>query len=100
MFDSRNGRDVNVSLALQQFFLLRNQDVRVFCLKDWLIFLEAVSYVVCGRICFSIVKESVGKSLNAHFFKYGSRLEVRMPTDRNLGPDLWSCKDAWASFGL
>ena len=56
--------------------------------------------MVCGRICSSIVKESVGKSLDAHFCKDGNRLEVRMPTGQNLGPDPWSCKHAWASFGL
>ena len=71
MIGFRNGREANASLALQPFFLLGNQDVRVFRLKDWLIFLGAVSYVVCERICSSIVKESVGKSLAGHLFKDG-----------------------------
>ena len=64
-----------MSLELQPFFLLGNQGVRVFRLKDWLIILGAVSYVVCGRICSSIVKESARKSLTDHLFKDGSRVE-------------------------
>ena len=60
---------------LQLFFLLGNQDVRVFRLKDWLIFLGVVSYVVCERICSSIIKELVGKSLADHLFKDGNQLE-------------------------
>ena len=76
-------------LCFNRFFVLGNQDVRVFCLKDWLIFLGAVSYMVCERICFSIVNESVGKSLAGYLFKDGSRLEGGrgMPIGRNLGPD-------------
>ena len=75
MIGFRNGREAGASLALQPFFLLGNQVVQVFCLKDWLIISRAVLYVVCGRIYSSIVKESVGKSLAGHLFKDGSRLE-------------------------
>ena len=71
----RNGREAGASLALQPFFLLGNQVVRVFRLKDWLIILGVVLYVFCGRIYSSIVKELAGKSLADHLFKYGSRLE-------------------------
>ena len=73
MIGFRNGREANTSLALQPFFLLGNQDVQIFRLKDWLIFLGAVSHVVCRRICFSIVKELAGKSLADHLFKDGNR---------------------------
>ena len=75
VFGFRNGREANAFLALQPFFLLGNQDVRIFRLKDWLIFLGAVSYVVCERICSSIIKELVWKSLASHLFKDGNRLE-------------------------
>ena len=71
----RNGREVGASFALQPFFLLGNQVVRVFRLKDRLIILKAVSYEVCGKICSSIVKESAGKSLADHLLKDGSQLE-------------------------
>ena len=74
MIGFRNGREVGASLALQMFFLLGNQ-VRVFHLKDWLIILEVVSYVVYKRIYSSIVKESTGKSLVSHLFNDGSLLE-------------------------
>ena len=67
---------------LQPFFLLGNQDVRVFRLKDWLIFLGAVLYVVCGMICSSIVKESAGKSLADHLFKDGSQMEEGVDAHR------------------
>ena len=65
----RNGREANTFLALYSFFLLGNQDVLVFRHEDWLIILGAISYVACGRICSSTVKESVGKSLADHLFK-------------------------------
>ena len=41
MIGFRNGREVDVSLALQPFFLLGNQIVRVFRHKDRLITLRA-----------------------------------------------------------
>ena len=75
MIGFQNEREFNASLTLQPFFLLGNQGVRVFRLKDWLIILRTVSYVVCERICSSIVKESPKKSLADHLFKYGNRLE-------------------------
>ena len=85
MIGFRNGREANASLVLQPIFLLGNQDVRVFRLKDWLIILGAISYVVSGSICSLIVKESVGKSLVGHLFKDGSRLEEGVDAHR---PDL------------
>ena len=47
-----NEREANASLVRKLFFLLDNQVVRVFRLKDRLIILRAVTYKVCGRICF------------------------------------------------
>ena len=82
MIGFRNGRKAGASLALQPFFLLGNQVVRVFRLKDWLIILRTVSHVACGRIYSSIVKESVGKSLANHFFKDDSRLEENVDAHR------------------
>ena len=85
MIGFRNGREANAFLALQPFFLLDNQEVRVFCLKYWLIILGKVSYVVCGRICSLIVKESIEKSLADHLFKDDSWLEEGVDAHR---PDL------------
>ena len=51
MIGFRNGREVGASLARQLFFLLVNQVVRLFRLKDRLIILRAVTYKVCERIC-------------------------------------------------
>ena len=51
MIGFRNGREVDASLVCQPFSLLDNQVIRVFCLKDWLIILRAVTYEDCGRIC-------------------------------------------------
>ena len=55
MIGFRNGREAGASLARQPFFLLDNQVVRVFRLKDRLIILRAVTYEVCGRICSQVV---------------------------------------------
>ena len=85
MIGFRNGRGPCASFVIQPFFLLGNQDVRVFHLKDWLIILGVVSYVICRRICSLIVKESAEKSLASHLFKYGSRLEEGIDAHR---PDL------------
>ena len=76
MIGFRNRREADVSLERQPFFLLDNQVVRVFRLKDRLIILRAVTYKVCGRICSQVVsnqpKESFEKSLADLPFKDGS----------------------------
>ena len=46
----RNGREEGASFAHQPFFLLDSQVIRTFCLKDCLIILRTVIYVVHGRI--------------------------------------------------
>ena len=44
-------KGAGASLARQPFFLLDNQVVQVFRLKDRLVILRTVMYEVCGRIC-------------------------------------------------
>ena len=56
MIGFQNGREASASLARQPFFLLDNQVVRVFRLKDWLIILRAFTYEVCGRICSQVAR--------------------------------------------
>ena len=51
MISFQNGREEGVSFACQPFFLLNSQVVRIFRLKDRLIILRVVAYVVCGRMC-------------------------------------------------
>ena len=51
MIGFQNGREAGASLARQLFFLLDNQVVRLFRLKDRLIILKVVTYKVCERIC-------------------------------------------------
>ena len=82
MIGFRNGREAGASLALQPFFLLGNQVVLIFRLKDRLIILRVVSYEVCGGICSSIVRASTGKSLAGHLLKDGSRLEEGVDVHR------------------
>ena len=53
-------KEAGASLALQSFFLLDNQVVRVFRLKDRLIILRAVTYEVCGRICSQVARNQPG----------------------------------------
>ena len=52
MIGFQNGREEDASFARQPFFLLDNQVIRLFCLKDRLIILRVVTYVVYGRMCF------------------------------------------------
>ena len=46
----RNGREEGASFVRQPFFLLDSQVIRTFRLKNRLIILRAVTYVVHGRI--------------------------------------------------
>ena len=57
MIGFQNGREAGASLARQPFFLLDNQVVRVFHLKDRLIILRTVTYEVCGRICSQVSRD-------------------------------------------
>ena len=75
MIGFQNGREARASHALQLFFLLGNQVVGVFHLKNWLIILGAIPYVVEGGYILQTNKESTRKSLVDHLFKGGSRLE-------------------------
>ena len=45
------------SFARQPFFLLDNQVIRLFRLKDCLIILRVVTYVVCGMMCFLVARD-------------------------------------------
>ena len=69
MIGFRNGREVGASLALQLFFLLDNQVVRVFRLKDRFIILRAVTNEFCGRICSQFVKDQQGNYWLAMFLE-------------------------------
>ena len=46
-----NRREEGTLFALQPFFLFDIQVFRIFRLKDRLIILKAVTYMVCGRMC-------------------------------------------------
>ena len=69
MIGFRNGREAGASLALHLFFLLDNQVVRVFRLKDRLIILRAVTYEVCGRICSQVARNQQGNHWPTIFLK-------------------------------
>ena len=90
MIGFRNGREAGASLVRQPFFLLDNQDVRVFCLKDRLIILRAVTYEVCGRICSQVARNQPGNHWLTIFITFGNRLEDGVGT---LGLDPCSCRD-------
>ena len=59
MIGCQNGREESASFARQPFFLLDNQVIRLFHLKDSLIILGTVTYVVCGRMCFWAMKDQL-----------------------------------------
>ena len=69
MIGFRKGRKACASFARQPFFLLDNQVVRVFHLKDWLIILRVVTYEVCGRICSRVARNLLGNHWSAIFLK-------------------------------
>ena len=51
MIGFRNRREEGALFALQSVFLFDSQVIRIFRLKDRLIILRVVKYVVCGRMC-------------------------------------------------
>ena len=53
----------------QPFFLLDNQVVRIFCLKDRLIILRAVMYEVYGMICSQVARNQSGNHWPTNFLK-------------------------------
>ena len=50
MIGFQNGREEGASFACQPFFILDSQFILIFRLKDRLIILKAVTYVVCGQM--------------------------------------------------
>ena len=60
MIGFRNGRGGGASFAHYPFFLLDSQVIRIFSLKNRLIILRAVSYVIRGRICFRVARDQPG----------------------------------------
>ena len=69
MIGLRNEREEGASFARQPFFLLDNQVFRLFGLKDRLIILRAVMYVVCGRMCFWAAGDQSGNYWLAIFLE-------------------------------
>ena len=69
MIGFRNGREASASLTRQPFFLLDNQVVLVFRLKDRLIILRTVTYEVCGRICSQVARDQPTDHWLAIFLK-------------------------------
>ena len=61
MIGCRNGREESASFARQPFFLLDNQVIRFFRLKDRLIILRAVTYVGLWEDVFLGCERLVGK---------------------------------------
>ena len=51
MIGFQNGKEEGTLFARQPFFLLSSQVIRIFRLKDRLIILRAVTYVIRGRRC-------------------------------------------------
>ena len=56
-------------LHVNRFFLLGNQVVLVFLLKDQLIILKAVTDEVCGKICSQVARNQLGNHWPAIFLK-------------------------------
>ena len=69
MIGFRNGREEGASFARQPFFHLDSQVVRIFRLKDCLIILRAVMYMVCGRMCSRVARDQPGNYWLAIFLE-------------------------------
>ena len=69
MIGFRNGREEGASFARQPFFLLDNQVIRIFRLKDCLIILRAVTYVVRGRMLSGATRDYPGNYWLAIFLE-------------------------------
>ena len=69
MIGFRNGREAGTLLALHPFFLLDNQVVQVYYLKDRFIILRAVTFVVCWRIYSQVARNQLENHWPAIFLK-------------------------------
>ena len=47
------------SFARYPFFLLDSQVIRIFCLKNRLIILRTVTYMIRGRMCFRATRDQL-----------------------------------------
>ena len=45
------------SFTRQPFFLLDSQVIRIFRLKNRLIILRMITYMICGRMCFRVARD-------------------------------------------
>ena len=69
MIGFRNRREEGASFACQPFFLLDSQVIRVFRLKDRLIILRVVTYVIRGRMCSRAARDQTGNYWLAIFLE-------------------------------
>ena len=60
MIGFQNGREKDASFERQPFFLVDSQVIRIFRLKDHLIILRTVTYVVCERMCSRAARDQSG----------------------------------------
>ena len=69
MIGFRNRREEGASFAQQPFFLLGSQVIRIFRLKDRLIILRVVMYVIRGRMCSQVARDQPGNYWLAIFLE-------------------------------
>ena len=69
MIGFRNRRGGGGFIRAQPFFLLDSQVIRIFHLKNRLIILRAVSYVIRRRICFQAARDHPGNYWMAIFLE-------------------------------
>ena len=68
MIGFRNGRG-GASFTRQPFFLLDSQVIRIFRLKNRLIILRAVTYVIRKKMCFRAARDQPGNYWLAIFLE-------------------------------
>ena len=76
------------SFARRPFFLLDSQVVRIFRLKNRLIILRVVMYVICGRMCFRAAMDQLRNYWLAIFLETVDGLERMCPGNKSHRPSM------------
>ena len=73
-------------LRISRFSLLDSQVIRIFCLKDRLIILMAVMYVIRGRMCSRATGDQSGNYWLAIFLETVAGWKRKCPANKSRSP--------------
>ena len=84
------GGEGGVSFVRQPFFLLNSQVILIFRLKNSLIILRAVTYVIRGMMCSREARDQPGNYWLTIFLETTTRKERMCSGNKSLRSSLWS----------